>query len=232
MVDYKFFKWLLSWLCEIHNSIVKNKVFSHKFHDISRFKKKAAKSNIRQDEEVVHAQWLCCVQFFVTPWTVAARLLYPWDFTDKNTGVGCRFLLQGIFMTQGSNPCLLHCQADSLPLSHQKQYRSINYTNKHDTFNKMLNFFNMDNLIFFWIVFIQVNRITIQFRCCSVTKWCLTLVIPWTITHQAPLSCTISWSLLRFMSNELVMLSNHLIPCCPLLLSPSIFPSIRGFPMR
>ena len=34
----------------------------------------------------------------------------PWDFPGKNTGVGCYFLLQGIFPTQGSNPCLLHCR--------------------------------------------------------------------------------------------------------------------------
>ena len=40
-------------------------------------------------------------------------------FPDKNTGVGCHFLLQGIFPNQGWNPHLLHCQADSLPLSHQ-----------------------------------------------------------------------------------------------------------------
>ena len=38
------------------------------------------------------------------------RLLCPWDFPDNNTGVGCRFLLQGIFLTQGLNPCLLHCR--------------------------------------------------------------------------------------------------------------------------
>ena len=37
------------------------------------------------------------------------RLLCPWDFPGKNTGVGCHFLLQGIFQTQGSNLCLLHC---------------------------------------------------------------------------------------------------------------------------
>ena len=43
----------------------------------------------------------------------------PWDFPGKNTGVACHSLLQGIFPTQGSNPCLLHWQADSLPLSHQ-----------------------------------------------------------------------------------------------------------------
>ena len=52
-----------------------------------------------------------------------ARLLYPWDFPGKNTEVGCHFLLQGIFPTQGSNPRLLHWQADSSPLSHQGSTR-------------------------------------------------------------------------------------------------------------
>ena len=50
------------------------------------------------------------------------RLLCPWDFSDKNTGVGCNFLLQGFFPTQGWNPHvshLLHGQADSLPRNHQ-----------------------------------------------------------------------------------------------------------------
>ena len=53
-------------------------------------------------------------------------------------------------------------------------------------------------------------------------------VTPWTAACQVPLSSTISWSLLRFMSTESVMLSNHLIFCCALLL-PSIFLSIRIF---
>ena len=42
------------------------------------------------------------VQLFVTPWTVAYQAPLSWDFPDKNTGVGCHFLLQGIFPTQGS----------------------------------------------------------------------------------------------------------------------------------
>ena len=46
-------------------------------------------------------------------------LLHPWGFSGRNTGVGCRILFQGSFLTQGSNPCLLHWQADSLPLSQQ-----------------------------------------------------------------------------------------------------------------
>ena len=52
---------------------------------------------------------------------------------------------------------------------------------------------------------------------------------PWTAACQASLSFTLSWSLFRFMSIELMMLSNHLILCRPLLLLPSIFPSIRVF---
>ena len=52
---------------------------------------------------------------------------------------------------------------------------------------------------------------------------------PWTAARQASLSNTNSRSLLKLMSIELVMPSNHLILCCPLLLPPSIFPSIRVF---
>ena len=52
---------------------------------------------------------------------------------------------------------------------------------------------------------------------------------PWTAAHQASLSITNSQSLLKLMSIESVMPSNHLILCLPLLLQPSIFPSIRVF---
>ena len=52
---------------------------------------------------------------------------------------------------------------------------------------------------------------------------------PWTAARQASLSITNSWNLLKLMSIESVMPSNHLIVCCPLLLLPSIFPSIRVF---
>ena len=54
-------------------------------------------------------------------------------------------------------------------------------------------------------------------------------VTPWTAACQASLSNTNSWSLPKLMSIELVMPSNHLILCRPLLLPPSIFPSIRVF---
>ena len=67
----------------------------------------------------VRAQLLSCVPLFAIPWTIALQApLCPWDSPGKNTGVGCHFLLQGIFRTQGLNPRLLHWQADFLPLSH------------------------------------------------------------------------------------------------------------------
>ena len=63
----------------------------------------------------------CPTLFFVcvTPWTVDCQAPLSIGFPGKNTGVACYFLLQGIFPTQGLNPCLLHWQVDSLPLSHQ-----------------------------------------------------------------------------------------------------------------
>ena len=82
--------------------------------------------------------------------------------------------------------------------------------------------------------------------CCSAAQSCLSehhlggpihamyvcstsLRPPWTAARQASLSTTNSWSLLKLMSIELVMPFNLLILCCPLLLLPSIFPSIRVF---
>ena len=69
------------------------------------------------------------------------------------------------------------------------------------------------------------------FCCCSIAKSCLTFCNPMMATTacQASLSFTISQSLLKLMSIESVKPSNHLILCRPLLLLPSIFPSIRVF---
>ena len=72
---------------------------------------------------------------------------------------------------------------------------------------------------------------SILFRhCCSVAHSCPTLETQWTAAFQAFLSFTISQSLLQLMSIESVMPSNHLI-LYRLLLLPSVFPSIRSFPM-
>ena len=64
-----------------------------------------------------HAMLCSVVSESLWPWTVGCQVLSPWDFPGKNTGVGCRFLLQYIFLTWGSNPhllCLLSWQVDSL----------------------------------------------------------------------------------------------------------------------
>ena len=65
--------------------------------------------------------------------------------------------------------------------------------------------------------------------CCSVTQSCATLATPWTAARQASWSFAVSWSSLKLMSIESVMPSSHLILCRPLLLLPSIFPSVRVF---
>ena len=70
---------------------------------------------------------------------------------------------------------------------------------------------------------LQTLKVTVQFSRVPL------FVTPWTAAHQASLSFTNSQSLLRLMSIESVMPSNHLIFCCSVLLLPSIFPSIRVF---
>ena len=68
----------------------------------------------------VKVKSLSCALLFATPWMVACtKLLHPWDFLSKNTGVGCHFLLQGIFPTQGLNPGLPLCRQVLYAL-HQK----------------------------------------------------------------------------------------------------------------
>ena len=67
--------------------------------------------------------------------------------------------------------------------------------------------------------------------CCSVTKSYLTFVTPWAAAHQASLTFTISWSLLKLMSIGSVIPSKHPILCRPLLLLPSSFPNSGSFPM-
>ena len=60
----------------------------------------------------------------------SSRLLRPWDFPGKNTGVGCRFLLQGIFPTQRSNLGLSYCGQTLYRLNHQGNPQVLNILNK------------------------------------------------------------------------------------------------------
>ena len=61
---------------------------------------------------------LSCVRLFAIQWTVACQAPCPWDSPGKSTGVGCHFLLQGIFPTV-TEPGFPAWWVDSLPLSHQ-----------------------------------------------------------------------------------------------------------------
>ena len=84
--------------------------------------------------------------------------------------------------------------------------------------------------IFSGKVWRERKRLKIQVQYSSVTQSCPTLCNPMDCsTPGFPPSITNSWSLLKLMSIESVLLSNHLINFCPLLLTPSIFPSIRVF---
>ena len=87
---------------------------------------------------------------------------------------------------------------------------------------KCFQFFTIKNDVCYWFVISSV-----QFS--SVTQLCLIFATLWTAAHQASLFITNCQSLLKLMSIKLVVLSNHLILCCPLLLQPSISPSISVF---
>ena len=147
--------------------------------------------------------------------------------------MGCHLLLQGIFPTQGSNRCLLHWQADSLPLSHlgspQNKYKAINRS------CVTVSSFRMSDMILhmtlYFIIIYRKGSLLLSTKKNWASKQSFSCVllfaIPWTAARQAAI--TNSWSLLKLMSIKSVMPSNHLILCHPLLLLPSIFPSVRVF---
>ena len=95
-----------------------------------------------------------------------------------------------------------------------------NLVTKQQKYLNQPNLMDFPNLSYHWVLL----TIAVQ----SLNHVWL-FAMPWTAACQIPLSSTISWSLLKFMSIELVMLSYHLILCHPLLLLPSIFPSIKIF---
>ena len=110
------------------------------------------------------------------------RLLCPWDSPSKNTGVGCHFLLQGIFPMQGSNLsllCLLHCRQMLYHLSHQGEASYI------------IDKASLSNLLLLLLLLSHFSRV--QF-----------FVTLWTVNHQTPLSMGFSrqeyWSGLPFSS--------------------------------
>ena len=84
---------------------------------------------LKKSKNIVYymlAQSLIHDQCLVTPWTTVHQAPLSWNFPGENTGTGCHFLLQEIFLTHGLSPrlfCLLHKQAEFLPLV---KWKSIN----------------------------------------------------------------------------------------------------------
>ena len=109
------------------------------------------------------------------------------------------------------------------------------------TFLIILHIFVLSSLFLFTCMILGFYFRVLNFRfifafifCCFIQSLSCVwfFATPWTVVCEAFLSFTISQSLLTLMSIQSVMPSNHLILCCPLLLLPSIFPSIRAFSNR
>ena len=84
-------------------------------------------------------------------------------------------------------------------------------------------------IIKLWELFSELETLSLNLFIVQSLSCVQLFATPWTAAHQASLSITTSWSLLKVMSIESVMPSNHVILCCPLFLLPSIFPIIKVF---
>ena len=110
------------------------------------------------------------------------RLLCPRSFSGKNTGVGCHLLLQGIFLTQGLNPSLLHRLLDFLPLSHPGSQ------------NRWVDFCNQQTHTCFHFFLVFCSHISVEFRLSSAedrpspSRLLLTLRFSRAVNHQSKAS--------------------------------------------
>ena len=164
-----------------------------------------------------------------TPWTIACQALLCIELSRQECWSG---LLQGIFPTQGSNTGLLHCRQI---LYHLWAITLVPSNAKTDPGQTSWKSSGHTYMVY------QVQLVWCYLG--SYSDWYSpghllfshslvpTLRNPWTAERQASLSFTVSQSLLKFMSIELVMPPNHLIFCCPLLLLPSKSQYQGSFPM-
>ena len=81
-------------------------------------------------------------------------LFCSWDFSDKNTEVGCHFLLQGIFLTQGLIPHLLHCSQIPYHLSYQGSPSLCVYIHNYEIFTCAMNMINVTLQLFYVIILV------------------------------------------------------------------------------
>ena len=83
----------------------------------------------------VKVKLLSCVWLFATPWTVAHQAPTSMEFSRKGTGVGCRYVLQRIFLTQGSNPGLSNGRQTLLPSEPPGKWYTVIQSPGKDNFN-------------------------------------------------------------------------------------------------
>ena len=100
---------------------------------------------------------LSLVQFLVTPQTVALQAPPSGGCPGENTGVGCHSLLQGIFLTQESNPSLLHWQAGPLPPSHQESPLHMSKAEFIFFFQFLANQLNKTGLSNIFLIYLQLG---------------------------------------------------------------------------
>ena len=139
-INHTYNKGLVSRIYSFQNSTIKknlirnwakhmkrqfNKVYTHMANThITRYsaslavRKMQIKTTMQYESESESEVAQSCLTFSNPMDCSPTRLLCPWDFPGKNTGVGCHCLLQRIFPTQGSNPGLLHCRQMLYRLSH------------------------------------------------------------------------------------------------------------------
>ena len=141
------------------------------------------------------------------------RLPHPWDSPGKNTRVGCHFLLQCMKM-KSEREVAQSCPTPSDPMDCSPPGSSV-----HGIFQPR---------VLEWGA-IAFSDSVYQFSSVQSLSRVRLFSTPWIAARQASLSITNSRSLLKLMPVELVMPSNHLILCHPLLLLPPIPPSIRVF---
>ena len=169
------------------------------------------------------------VRLLVTPWTN-----HPWNSPHQNTGVRGLPLLQGIFPTQVSNPGLPHCRRIFYHLSLKGSPRILEWV-AYPFSSESSQPRNRTGVSCIAGRFFLPTEVwgkpfyCYQFSSVQSLSRVQLFVTPWTATCQAFMCITNTRSLLKLMSIESVMPSNHLIFCRPLHLLPSIFPSIRVF---
>ena len=165
------------------------------------------------------------------------RLPCPWDSPGKNTGVGCHCLLQPLPCAKDHTSASLqgdnrggYSVAKKPGFCHDQRWRGYTRKEKKQLTSESLHDWVFPNIgcgVFCQFIFICLT--SVQLISVQLLSHVQLFATPWTAARKVSLSIINSRSLLKLMSIGLVIPSNHLILCRPLLLPPSIFPSIRVF---